>query len=216
MTSHQQLRQYNGGLYGTPSYGGLEYDFEVPDNMIVSSPGGVSAIQHHYTKGMYSDASSTWDVYAGDGDRYPYGPLGNLYQVGQSSAQQNHQYGPAPDMMYTQNQSSAHRDNFTATDVGNSIELLPPSDTEDVTPVSTTDKKKIVLLNPVVIFLIFAVVYMALDLWIRAGESFLASYFHKGRELSYKWLFFYAALFTVIVFVIISTINIPLIGIERL
>ena len=226
MTGHQRLREYSGGLYGSPYWKGIEYDWEVPDNMVVGSPGGVSGIQHHWTKGMYSNESSTWDVYAGEGDRYVYGEFGNLYQVGQNAAQQNHQYGPAPDVMFTQNQSTAHVDNFTPVDLQgeappvpqgapSGVEMLPSSDTDESVPVNA-DKRRVMVLNPILLFLLFAAVYFALDLWGQAGESFISSYFHKGRALSWKWLLFYAVIFTLVVFVLAYSIEVPLISIERL
>lgn len=204
---YQQIKNYKGNLYGEPEYAGLEYDWEVPDNMVISSPGGASAVHHHYTKGMYGSGATMWDIYGGEGKRYPYGEHGNVYQTGQSSAQQAGLYYPAPDKMYTQNQSTAHRDNFTG------IEMIPAPDVESFT---TSPKQKVAVLNPWMLFLIFAIVYMALDLWIRAGESFIVTRFHQGKELDFKWLIFYAVLFTILAIVVASLVKIPLISIEQI
>jgi len=114
-SNYQHLEKYKGSLYGNLNYQGIEYDFEVPDNIVVASPGGVSGIHHHYTKGIYSDASSTRDIYAGEGDGYPYGEYGNVYQVGQSASRYMGDFVEPPDMSpsrgtgYTQNQGSGER-----------------------------------------------------------------------------------------------------------
>lgn len=110
--TYQTLQRYKGSLYGASQYSGLEYDYEVPDNIVVSSPGGVSTTQHHYTKGFYGNGATTYDVYAGEGNAYPYGELGNLYQVGQNAPHELGMYPPGTDQMYTGNQSTAHVENF--------------------------------------------------------------------------------------------------------
>jgi hypothetical protein len=46
--NYQELHRYKGSLYGRPEYNGIEYDFEVPDNLVTASPkcnnrdGGIS------------------------------------------------------------------------------------------------------------------------------------------------------------------------------
>jgi hypothetical protein len=120
MSGYQHLQNYKGSLYGKLDYSGIEYDYEVPDNLVISSPGGVSGIHHHYTKGIYSDASSTQDIHAGNGraDGYPYGEYGNLYQVGQSATRYMGDFVEPADMSpdrgtgYTQNQGEPHKEYF--------------------------------------------------------------------------------------------------------
>lgn len=95
--AYQNLTRFDGSMYGQPAYGGLEYDWEVPDNLIVGSPGGVSSQHHHYTKGFYGKGNSSSDIYGGQGERYISGEYGNLYEEGQSANQGMGYYGDAPD-----------------------------------------------------------------------------------------------------------------------
>lgn len=106
MSDYQSLGTYEGTLYGKPNYNDypIEYDWEVPDNMVVGSPGGVSTIHHHYTKGFNGRGNSSSDVYAGQGERYNAGVYGNLYEVGHGGGQGAGYYSAAPDYQYWQNQ----------------------------------------------------------------------------------------------------------------
>ena len=51
MAGHQNLGRYDGSLYGEIDNRGMEYSTQVPDNMVIGSPGGVSSTHHHYTRG---------------------------------------------------------------------------------------------------------------------------------------------------------------------
>jgi hypothetical protein len=128
---------YVDTLYGNPTYRGIEYDWEVPDDMVVGSPGGVSSIQHHYTHGFYGRGNTSSDIYAGQGQRYNSGLYGNMYQTGQSGGQGMGYYPDAPDYQYWQNYEPSQFDytNSTAneytpfmTDYGNpgSFQNPPP------------------------------------------------------------------------------------------
>lgn len=104
--SYQRFQTYNGSMYGdTPEYQGMEYDWEVPNNSVVSSPGGVSSVHHHWTKGMYGRGNTSSDIYAGQGDRYISGEYGNMYQAGQTAAQDQGYYTDAPDYQYWKNET---------------------------------------------------------------------------------------------------------------
>src|ERR1700691_6025336 len=111
---YQQLQQYKGCLYGKPLYTGIEYTREIPDNMVLASPGGISD-QQHWTHGFYGDGASYWDNYAGEGNRYPYGEFGNLYQTGQNTGTDQGYYVEAPDQMFTENESTPLVENFEIT-----------------------------------------------------------------------------------------------------
>ena len=65
------LNEYDGALTGLlPNPAG-------PND--VPSPGGLSSIDHHWTHGLFGAPERVTDVYAGTGERYIYGPYGNLY-----------------------------------------------------------------------------------------------------------------------------------------
>lgn len=93
---------YTGGMY-PPHNTGIEYDWQVPNDMVVASPGGTSAIYNHYTKGWYGSGNTSSDIYAGQGDRYISGPYGNLYQPGNAAVDSMGMYGPPPDYSYVNN-----------------------------------------------------------------------------------------------------------------
>lgn len=104
--SYQKFQNYNGSLYGNfPEYEGIEYDWEVPNKSVVSSPGGVSSVQHHWTKGFYGKGNTSSDIYAGQGDRYISGEYGNMYQAGQTATQDQGYYTDAPDYQYWKNET---------------------------------------------------------------------------------------------------------------
>lgn len=102
MAKHQRLGTYEGSLYGAPRYepDGIGYDFEVPDNLVVASPGGVSTVHHHWTKGFYGRGNTSSDIYGGQGQRYISGNYGSLYQSGQSAAQDMGMYPEGKDYRY--------------------------------------------------------------------------------------------------------------------
>jgi hypothetical protein len=92
----------NSILEGRPEWQGIEYDWEVPDNQVIASPGGVSSVHHHHTKGFYGRGNMSSDIFAGQGERYNSGVYGNLYQKGHESSQTY--YGnPPPDKQYWNN-----------------------------------------------------------------------------------------------------------------
>lgn len=107
MSKYQNMKNYSGSLYGLPgSYDGVEYDWEVPDNQVVGTPGGVSTIHHHYTHGFNGRGNTSSDIYAGQGQRYISGAYGNLYNTGHEAGQSQGYYPSAPDYQYWQNQPS--------------------------------------------------------------------------------------------------------------
>lgn len=227
--SYQNFQTYNGSLYGTPQYKGIEYDWEVPDNTVVASPGGVSTTHHHYTKGVYGDGSSHWDVYGGEAQRYPYAEHGGIYSVGHNAPQKMHEYSMKPfDVMYTENQSTGHIDNFTPLDdllvtpdkkKSPTVEFISPPDTDEVTKIDNPKEIKklqniLRIPNPWFVFFVILVAYFALIMWTNAGQAFLFDKFHGGIKPGYKWLFLYAIIFTLLTFFITRFFGIPLINIE--
>jgi hypothetical protein len=144
--NYQQLDRYKGSLYGSLQYNGIEYDFEVSDNQVVGSPGGLSSTHHHYTKGMYSPEVSYSDIYGGTAPAYPYGEFGNLYQTGQSSPYYMGVFQQPRERMFTQNGGMTRIDNFApgmekgiapSSNGGGSMEMIPPPDTTVIVDPST-------------------------------------------------------------------------------
>ena len=101
---YQNLTRYEGTMYGKPRYASAEFDWEVPDNLLVGSPGGVSSIHHHWTRGFNGRGNTSGDIFAGQGQRYNSGIYGNLYQTGQEASQHMGYFSSAPDYQYWQAQ----------------------------------------------------------------------------------------------------------------
>lgn len=236
--TYQTLQRYKGSLYGAPQYTGIEYDYEVPDNIVVASPGGVSDIQHHWTHGMYGNGATTYDVYAGEGNAYPYAELGNLYQQGQNAPREMGMYMPGTDQMYTGNQSTAHVENFQYAGPNGAqggqisqtkvpgMEMIAPPDTSSAIKVGEAAKSavrselqnithEIHLPNPWLLLLMFVLLYVALDFLMRAGETVLFNRFHGGATPHWKWLLLYAGVLIAITVGIGMTFKDPLMALKK-
>lgn len=212
MSTHQKLSKYSGNLQGAVSYNGLEYDWEVPDEQIIGTPGGASTIHHHYTKGFDGRGNTSSDIYAGQGQRYNSGIYGGLYNQGDESSQQY--YRPPPDYKYWENkeiipEQSApfpNKENFTGFD---DFELI---DNGSSTPVDNQNSEYRGTWGNILIILFFSFAFFVFTLWSGTGEKFLSSLFHKGKEIPLNYRLFYSLLFTLILFFVlwISKININL------
>ena len=188
------LKEYDGGMHsqgmmGQPQYLGMEYGPESPDNMIISSPGGVSSTMHHYTNGFYGQGGSSADLYAGEGKTYPYGIYGGMYMSGSMAARQMGMYPPEIDTQFGKHYTSQPP-------VSDAFEIIPQPDSptslvegfDGVTPAgnasgTTPMKAKIGLLT---LFIIILVAYVTFELWTEAGLDFLSSYFYGGQPLGWK------------------------------
>lgn len=94
---YEVLNELDPPVYGSPDYDGLEYDYEIPNEMIVASPGGASDIQHHWTKGFYGEGGSSWDVFGNEPPALVYGNEGSLYATDPTATQR---WGPWPGGVY--------------------------------------------------------------------------------------------------------------------
>lgn len=234
MSGYQHLQKYKGSLYGNMNYSGIEYDYELPDNVVVSSPGGVSGIHHHYTKGMYSDASSTKDIYAGNpkADAYPYGEYGNMYQTGQSATRFMGDYMEPADLNgrtgYTQNQGQPRTENFSNVELIDPEKLLTKSpghsgrDVVDADPIGVTPitedgvpKHKASILDVLKLLGLAVAAYMAVNFWVKSGENYITTRFFNGKDMDWKDYMIIAILFTFVVVISAYVIGVPLITLER-
>ncbi len=86
--AYEVLSDMNSHIYGEPAYDGMEWDYEVPDQMLVESPGGVSSTHHHWTKGFYGDGGGvSSDIFGNDAPAHVYGDVGSMYQTGPTATQ---------------------------------------------------------------------------------------------------------------------------------
>lgn len=228
-SGYQHIQNYKGSLYGNLNYSGIEYDYEVPDNLVVASPGGVSGIHHHYTKGIYSDQSSTQDIHAGNGnaDGYPYGEYGNVYQLGQSATRFMGDFVEPIDLNekvgFTQNQSEPKKEYFKyINSPENQTEFIPqPTNSSDMTPITFLDDKErpyktLSTANVLAVVAIFTVGYIAVNFWVKGGEDFITTRFYKGEVMNWKQYMSIACIFTVVLLVIAYIFGIPLVALEKL
>jgi hypothetical protein len=212
--SYQQLYHYSGSLEGKPEYMGMEYDYQVADNTVVSSPGGLASTFHHYTKGMYSDASSSWDLYGPEGQRYEYGIYGDLYQKGFQDFTAN-TYPPPPDATYSANESTPNVENYRPIKE-TSIEFISPPDGNTALPISqvkndddSSGSRSIKLKKPWIFLIVLVFAYVALDFWVSGGKHLLFQKFHNSQVPNWNWLILYAVVFTVIAFSIAFVFQVP-------
>ena len=69
--------------YGEPPAEGLERSgFDVPEGMVIESPGGTSAIHHHWTGGFYGAGGVSPGVYGNSLPSEVYGQMGGMYAKG--------------------------------------------------------------------------------------------------------------------------------------
>ena len=199
-------------VQGVPRYGGLEYDYEVSGGNVVSSPGGVSSTHHHWTKGFYGSGGVTPDIYGGQGDRYKYGALGNIYTPGYDAATEMGNYQRPPDFMPSVNETrpindiDPQRDNFEvipATSPPSSSPLsettpIPENFTAALAPLTPSETSFKINIHPVTLFIILIIAYITLQYWGKAMETLLEQKVFGGRNLSMKNLFIVAIFFSVI------------------
>ena len=206
---------YNDQVTGIPRYDGIEYDYEVSGGNVVSSPGGVSSTQHHWTKGFYGSGGVTSDIYGGQGNRYPYGPLGNIYNRGYDAATEMGNYQRPPDFMPSVNDTQPiddvdwKRENYEP--ISSTTPLDSPSDTgvsvTETTPIpeNFTSDVPLASVSPpphkyreFIVIALVLVGYLALNAWSQTFNSALQTYVFHDRKPTTKNLLIIAIVFTVV------------------
>lgn len=113
---YQSVRDYDGSLYGSPTRkedpfagsnfardDGYQYDYEVSNDNLIGSPGGVSSTHHEPIGNIYGRANTSSDIYAGQGHRYIDGDYGGLYTTGQTASENLGYYSSPPDAQWWNN-----------------------------------------------------------------------------------------------------------------
>lgn len=113
---YQSVKDYDGSLYGAspkredPFAGsnfarddGYQYDYEVSNDNLIGSPGGVSATHHQPIGNIYGRANTSSDIYAGQDHRYINGEYGGLYSTGQTASENLGYYPTPPDAQWWNN-----------------------------------------------------------------------------------------------------------------
>jgi len=231
MSAYQRLTNYDGNLYGEPSFQGVEYDWEVPDEHVIGSPGGVSTTQHHWTKGFYGRGNTSSNIYAGEGPDYIAGEYGNLYQTGQSAGQALGYYPKSADYQFWKNEEpsvsvaqkkSLMKENFTGEtnyDIidENALSIVTPIDyipsikaTESFSMNNINNSIKRVSpikikskISPWSAVLILAVMYSMFDSWSEVIQKFVNEKILAGKPSSYQGMLIAAIMMTLFFFLLI-------------
>ena len=210
MRPYATLGQINGQPLGL----GIERDYEVPDNYVVASPGGVSATQHHYTHGFYGHGDVQTDRWGYSDYQYPYGISGNLYQVGHSAAPHMGMYPQSHDNQYwnKQNPPTPVIDNFEMIEP---IEIETPA-TELYTNESRMASESPFRITTITALLLFLLAFIAFVFLSNTGEKFLRDRFHGGKEIKWQWMLFYSIVLVTIFLIAAFIAKVPLASFETL
>ena len=199
-----------------PSYDGIEYDYRVPNGVVVASPGGVSSSMHHYSKGFYGVGGASSDIFGHDQPKYFQGVYGNLYERGDAaSTKQGYYNGDFPGTYsHLWENKTVIDDSFEP--IGNldtgALQNIRGGDggTEpglvvenfESTGSGTGSGKSYKLKNTFIVFMIVVIASVAIALWSAAGMTFIKTYFNKGKDLRYQEYAVYAVAFTAILVII--------------
>ena len=210
--SYQQMNSYDGSIYGQPSQGygdGLGYRGPLGD--FGGHPG--------YPSGQWGAPDPNFDR------SYIPPPQNDFSGPGPSPSGSGSASGsPEPDYVFSldsdgmpeieevrsKKSSKKHRGEKKPPSGG--FELVQTSAPNP----SATGTKAVRLVSPLLLFFLFALIYVALNFWVRAGNDVISDYFHDGGEISTQWLIFYACFFTIVVFAVSSFIDIPVLSVEML
>ena len=207
-----------------PSSSGIQYDPRIPDDVVVSSPGGVDSNHHHWTKGFYGSGGASNDIYGFDPPRYPSGEYGNLYHKGPMAAQVYYPKdadgpyrrlwdGKSPDVPSNQISAAESEYSLVMPDPTftppklNSVQggnggVEPGLLIEGFDGSTKTKKSKYSFENAALVFAIIVLAGIAASFWIQSGTTYLREKFHKGKEMSSKELAVYAVAVTAILIII--------------
>jgi hypothetical protein len=214
---YQVLDSPDSPVYGTPDYDGLEYDYEVPNQMVVESPGGTSDIHHHWTKGFYGVGGSSWDVFGNEPPATVYGNTGSLYATGPTATQTwaptapgagtyygSPPSGMSPEFLGRQSAPNPPSKPFEDTDNIEYLQPVKPTPTrekyvpaagETKVNVDSTSSPLQLTTNTIILILLTVVVAF---FWAHLGLSFLQHRY--SGELSLEILGMYTLVLTLIFF----------------
>ncbi len=214
---YQVLDSPDSPVYGTPDYDGLEYDYEVPNQMVVESPGGTSDIHHHWTKGFYGVGGSSWDVFGNEPPATVYGNTGSLYATGPTATQTwaptapgagtyygSPPAGMSPEFLGKQSAPNPPSKPFEDTDNIEDLQPVKPTPTrekyvpaagETKVNVDSTSSPLQLTTNTIILILLTVVVAF---FWAHLGLSFLQHRY--SGELSLEILGMYTLVLTLIFF----------------
>lgn len=181
------------GRIGEPKYGGIEYDYEVQNNHVVGSPGGVSSIHHHWTKGFNGQGNLSGDIYGGDNPRYISGEYGGMYQVGDAQSTKLGYYPPSTDPKMW-DPTRPKKEHFSPSKEKD-YDMISPPDDEVVTSVDGESSSGKTWVLMILIFLIL----ISSAYWAKAGVKVSKVLFGRGRKYGWKEYSLLAGILTLII-----------------
>lgn len=200
MSRYRTLGNYSGRTQ-EPEYSGMEYDWEVPDDTIIGSPGGISSVHHHWTKGFDGRGNSSGDIFAGQSDRYISGNYGSMYDNGHTASEANGYYPPAPDYEDWKNETPPQSSFSDSPQNQTTIEHFTPiEDSEE-----DEDKPNIWIL-----YILVIVGFVALYFLSGTIISGFNEYFHGGKGIPLMNMAQYTILLAVLFMFIAYFSNIPI------
>ncbi len=186
------------GERGMPEYGGMEYDYEVPDDIVAESPGGVSSTHHHWTGGAYGAGVATSDVYGHMAPAHIYGDVGSLYHAGPTATRTvPHGYGADFPPVFGGNQPPPAPPTETpaAAPGLDNIELLEPARegfekaSQGTGPTLEGLERELVSWKAFVVYLL---AFVAFSFWAFTAIEFISQKVHKNRKIPWPTLVMYS------------------------
>lgn len=170
---YQTFSSYDGSVTGkfkpkAKRYDGVEYSPDVPDDVIVGSPGGVSSVHHHWTHGFYGAGASSSDVFGNQGRAYIRGEHGNIYRPGRGAGTPN-----APDANFT-TESNVEMLEQADTAVEH---FTPPMEVETTVPTMGGDEG----MKWLMIFVLALIAFVAFQFFARGGRMALQEKVFGGK-----------------------------------
>jgi len=159
MFPQKETKMVDDDMRGQPTTENGEFDWNVADNQVVTSPGGLDSVHHHYTKGFYGSGGASWDKFGHQPPRYLSGVYGNLYNTGPSATDQMGYYPPMQpnEPKYWENQSPPNKEEFElvdgVTEIGNNRERFHGN------------SKSFHVRHPAVLFIVLIIVWFVIWQW---------------------------------------------------
>lgn len=199
---YKQMRDYEQKIDSSPPYDGIDFDWEVPDDLVVASPGGVDSTRHHPTKGMFGPGNTSSDHTSVYGQSYTYGEYKDMYtpnRDSQGATMFPNRYDSEPILRGSGNATEdivpqPIRENFQSPD---SIAFLDING--EIKEDQSTTSNKSYAMKRVYVALVIVAFTICILFWKDLIYEEISKNVFAGGKLSSKWLFGLAMLFTVLV-----------------
>jgi hypothetical protein len=184
---YQTLDNYTGELTG-----GISYDYEIPNDIVVETGGGVDGI-HHSNQTNFTGIGNTYiDRMSGQGPNYLSGAYGNLYSTGGQTT-------PTEPKLWES--MPPKNDDIEFLEPVN-LDKLDASNIPD--EVKTTFRIKTTPSAAIIMFLLLIFLFFLFDMFSASGQLFIQEKFNEGKEFTWQRMLFIAiagtAIFVLLVY----------------